>query len=352
MYIDHISLLRLTGFITGAMFLALGARRLRSSASARADVRLLFATGCSLLLLSIFPESVALLSDAIFPEQRPGNRLLTILMIAVVVIWCFVLRERSKGARRDQQIDLLVRTITLERFLLSLGENVRRQGILILMPAHNEAQSLGGLLARIPTEIGHLPVTVLVINDGSSDETRAVAESHGALVLDIPFNRGGGAALRAGYDVADALGAEIAVTMDADGQHQPQEIPGLVGPILRDEADLVIGSRVLGDMENYSVVRKMGVYTFNLLINLLMATRVTDCASGFRAMRLHAVRKLRPIQDQYHTAELIIQAAKAGLRVTERPIFIARRRHGQSKKGNNLYYAANFLRTVVKTWWQ
>jgi glycosyltransferase involved in cell wall biosynthesis len=155
-----------------------------------------------------------------------------------------------------------------------------------------------------------------------------------------------------GYDIADRLGATVVVTMDADGQHQPEEIDRLVEPIIKGNADIVIGSRVIGEREKDSAIRWVGIHFFNTVINILTGLSITDCSSGYRAFRLEKLRKVKLTQDQYHTAELIIDAVKKRMVIVESPITITRRLHGSSKKGTNFWYGFGFLKTVIKTWWR
>jgi glycosyltransferase involved in cell wall biosynthesis len=222
--------------------------------------------------------------------------------------------------------------------------------VLVLIPAFNEAENLKAVLPRIPKETNACGLKVLVVNDGSTDDTEAVCRRHGAWVVSHPTNYGGGVALRTGFYVARHLEVSVVVTMDGDGQHDPAEIPRLVDPILQGNADLVIGSRVLGNSETYSAFRSTGVRVFSSLINTLMGTRVTDCSSGFRALRQEALGDLRLAQDQYHTAEMIIEAAKNGRTIIEAPINISQRLSGRSKKGHDLLYGFKFFFVVVRSW--
>jgi glycosyltransferase involved in cell wall biosynthesis len=191
-----------------------------------------------------------------------------------------------------------------------------------------------------------------VVDDGSEDDTRNVVQTCGGLVVSNPINRGGGAALRLGYDILKKTGTDICVTMDADGQHRPDDIPGLLAPILNNEADFVIGSRILGKRERDSLLRLSGVYLFGWLISLLLGQKVTDPSSGFRAFKMNRTRHLNLREDQYHTSELIIEAIKKGLRIKEVPVTILKRKYGKSKKGPNMKYALNFSRAIVKAWWR
>ena len=146
--------------------------------------------------------------------------------------------------------------------------------------------------------------------------------------------------------------SEVVVTMDADGQHLPSEIPGLVAPVFNDEFDIVIGSRLLGTREKDSFIRYIGIHVFNMLIRLLTHVKVTDCSSGFRAFRTSELARVLLRQDQFHTSELIIDAAKKRIRIGEVPVTVKRRLSGESKKGKNWRYGLSFFRTVFKTWWR
>ncbi len=126
----------------------------------------------------------------------------------------------------------------------------------------------------------------------------------------LPLNRGQGAALRTGYRLALITGADVVVTMDADGQHQPSELSRLVAPIVADEADVVNGSRVLGDADPSHAAREMGIKLFAQLLSLLTWSKITDPACGYRAVRTEALRGLEFRQDQFHNSEFIIEASK------------------------------------------
>jgi len=221
-----------------------------------------------------------------------------------------------------------------------------------VVPALNEADNLRELLPKMPRNINGHEFGVLVVDDGSEDDTRNVVTQQGQLVVSNLINRGGGAALRLGYDVLKKGGAEICVTMDADGQHRPEDIEKLVLPLLDDHCDIVIGSRILGNREKDSLFRLAGVYLFGTLISSLIGRKITDPSSGFRAFRMDAVNELNLYEDQYHTSELIVEAVKKGMYVKEAPITILRRKFGKSKKGKDWVYGLYFAKTILKTWWR
>lgn len=222
--------------------------------------------------------------------------------------------------------------------------------IQVIIPAYNEAENITAVLQRIPKRVLGHNVGVIVIVDGATDETENIVRELNIPVVVHCINRGGGAALKVGYEIALKQGAEIIVTLDADGQHTPEEIPNLVKPIIEGEADLVNGSRVLGNYEKDSEIRAAGVVLFNWLVSLLTLTRITDCSNAFRAVRASELKRLELRQDQYHASELLMDALKKGLRVKEVPITIKRRLAGESKKPPSLRYGWGFTKAIFKTW--
>jgi glycosyltransferase involved in cell wall biosynthesis len=203
---------------------------------------------------------------------------------------------------------------------------------MIVIPAYNEAENLKYLLPQMPVKIKDTELGVLVVDDGSEDETIQIVKDHNQFVVSNPINRGGGAALRLGYDILKNSDAAICVTMDADGQHQPEDIEELVAPIIDDEYDIVIGSRVMGSREKDDVIRIAGVHIFSTIISSLLGKRITDPSSGFRAFKMDKMRSINLYEDQYHTSELIIEAVKKGLRVKEVPITHIKKKIRQKQK--------------------
>jgi glycosyltransferase involved in cell wall biosynthesis len=189
-----------------------------------------------------------------------------------------------------------------------------------------------------------------VIDDGSTDATTAVATAGGAYVASLSENLGHGIALRVGYQLARDHGASYIVTLDADGQWDPVELPRVLEPVVRGEADFVIGSRVLGSAETDDGFRQAGVHVFAALVRVLTGVKVTDTSSGFRAMRAEVTATVRQEQVQYQTSELLIGAIFEGYRIAERPIVMRKRIAGESKKGPNLLYGLRYARVILHTW--
>jgi glycosyltransferase involved in cell wall biosynthesis len=222
----------------------------------------------------------------------------------------------------------------------------------IVIAAYNEEGAIGPVIEGLPDVISGLAVAKIVVSDGAIDGTVKEADAAGALVCDVPVNRGQGAALRLGYRLARDGGAQYIVTTDADGQYNPAEIEQLLAPILAGEADFVTGSRRLGSEETKDPVRKLGVRVFALTISLLTGQRISDTTFGLRAMRAEVTGAVRLEQPQYQASELLIGVITHGYRVAERPATIHKRQVGKSKKGNNAFYALKFAQVVATTWWR
>jgi glycosyltransferase involved in cell wall biosynthesis len=194
---------------------------------------------------------------------------------------------------------------------------------LVIVPAYNEAATLASLLAEVRRAAPEL--TVVVIDDGSSDATARIATGSGARVLRHPFNLGYGAALQTGYKYALDRGAERIVQMDADGQHLPEEIPSLLAPVRRDACDLVVGSRFLapGGYE-MGALRSLGRHVFRAVAGAAGLT-ITDPTSGFQAMNRRVVRLFSGdwFPGDYPDVDVLLAAARSGLRLRELPVRMA-----------------------------
>jgi glycosyltransferase involved in cell wall biosynthesis len=224
----------------------------------------------------------------------------------------------------------------------------------VVIPAYNEEPTVADVIAEIPAEAGGLATEVIVVVDGAKDATAARAQAAGALVCDVPVNRGQGAALRLGYWLARARGAQIIVTIDADGQYEADEIAKVIEPIQAGRAEFVSGSRRLGNELTTDATRHAGVIVFGALISLLVRQRITDPACGLRAMRSDVTAAVTLEQPQYQASELMISAALNGYRLAEVPTTM--RDRGQhatgTKKGGNFGYGVRFARAAVHTWWR
>jgi hypothetical protein len=345
-----ISVLRISGFVVAVFVIWLAVVRMRRHGTgSRFPAAGLLIVGIGLGTIAVFPDLVRPIQDILGLSGEPLGRLVTVLVVSVGIAYVLLFYALGRADRANQRVSRLVRALSAAQLE---AEQVGSEwgGILVCVPAFDEAENLPDVLDEIPKVVAGLSTHVLVVDDGSRDATRAVALARGAHVVSHPVNSGQGAALQTGYLVAERLGVDIVVTLDADGQHDPAEIERLVGPIARDEADFVVGSRRMGTSEGDSRTRNAGISLYTRLINLLGGTEVSDIANGYRAIRASRLSEIAFTEDQFHNPELLLGAARAGLRVIDVPVTIRRRASGQSKKGTNFRYGLGFLRVMLKTW--
>lgn len=350
---DSFSALRFLALTMGIGCWSIIGFRLQRTHNDVTNIFFLLPVGLTLILVAASPSVVDLPAHVLNLRGTGGGRLLALLIIAVSALWfLFIHLFRSATQLRHDHQDLKVE-VAAQSFLMSKsGSQNYANGILVIIPAFNEENNLANLLSRFPKTVEGKRIFTLVVNDGSSDETGRVALENNVWLVNHPGNYGGGMAVRTGYRVAQLLGFKFAVTMDADGQHRPEELPTIASPIISGDADFVIGSRQLGQGENYSILRMIGVKSFSLGLTILMRRTITDCASGYRGFSVDGLSRLKILATQYHTAETIIMALKQNLRIMEVPITIQRRQSGSSKKGHDFFYAVRFLGSIFSAWWR
>jgi Glycosyl transferase family 2 len=322
---------------------------LRRRSLRNAEVLLLIAAGLGLALVTGTEVVDGLLSAFSF-EKGNGGRILGLAVFAIFFLFLLTLRALSQAARNSRQLSAALEGLAWEEFRQAGLPERFRDKVAVLIPAYNEAENIGVVLDQIPAEVCGLPTQVLVVDDGSRDGTAEVAAGHGALVARHVTNRGGGAALRTGYRLMVESGAQVVVTLDADGQHRPDEMGRLVQPILNGEVDVAHGSRVLGHADRNHFARELGIVFFNRLVSFITRTHVTDCSNGYRAVRTTVLPQLVLRQEQFHTSEFMIEAIKRGIPAKEVPITVDQRLHGHSKKPAVFRYGVGFANAIVRTW--
>jgi glycosyltransferase involved in cell wall biosynthesis len=221
--------------------------------------------------------------------------------------------------------------------------------------AYEEEGNIGDVLKKMPDTVNGSPYTTFVVVDGGSDKTAEIARSFpGVKVFEFPVNLGHGVALQVTYRYCIEHNVKYVVTLDADGQNDPAEMPQILAPLQSDQADFVVASRVLGEDKTTDVVRKSGVRFFSLVMNKMTGANLTDTSTGYRALRVSMLADVvdRLTQEQYQTAELLITSLKRGWRASEVPTVWYPRASGTTKKGKNWLFGFRYARVVFGTWWR
>lgn len=201
--------------------------------------------------------------------------------------------------------------------------------LLVVIPALNEEGSVGHVVGEVRAALP--AAAVLVVDDGSTDRTAEVARAVGAPVLALPFNIGVGGAMRAGFRYAVAHGYDVVVQVDADGQHDPKEIPALLA--LLDQADVVVGARFAG-RGKYPArgPRRWAMQLLAVVVSRMAGTQLTDVTSGLRVSGPRAVplfARHYPAEYLGDTVESLVIALRAGLRVRQRAVMMRSRTAGR-----------------------
>ncbi len=343
----ELTALRGAGLLAAFALIAYAVLRRRSMRNV--DVVILLLAGLGLALVSGTEITDRVLSAFSF-DKGNGGRILGLAVFAIFILFILILRALSQSAQNARQLSAALEGLAWEEFRRAGLPQRFRDKVAVVIPAYNEADNIGHVLDRIPDEVCGLPIQTLVIDDGSRDGTDVAAAEHGSPVARHVTNRGGGAALRTGYRLMVESGAEIVVTLDADGQHLPSEMDRLVQPIVDGEVDVAHGSRVLGHADRNHFARELGIVFFNRVVSIITRTHVTDCSNGYRAVRTTVLPQLVLRQEQFHTSEFMIEAIKRGIPAKEVPITVEQRLHGSSKKPAVLRYGVGFANAIVRTW--
>lgn len=226
--------------------------------------------------------------------------------------------------------------------------------VLVIIPAYNEEKNIAKVIADIQKSVHS--VSILVVNDGSSDNTTQVAKKAGAIVVTHPFNMGYGVACQTGFKYALEKDYDYAVQIDGDGQHEPLCIPDLLREVQNDSADVVIGSRFLGNcVYKTQFARRVGMILFRFIASTIIRQKVTDPTSGFQAFSKNVIKfyasDAYPID--FPDADVIIMLNRAGFRIKEVPVIMYQK--VESKKSMHsgilkpLYYIFKMFLSIFVT---
>ena len=215
--------------------------------------------------------------------------------------------------------------------------------IVIGIPAFNEEKNI----ARILLKLKKISQNIIVCDDGSNDLTAEIAEELGAIVVRHKRNLGYGAGIRTIFLKAKEITADVLITFDADGQHRIQDINAVLDPILKNEADIVIGSRFLNNNTKIPKYRKVGIKTITSITNSSIGKKLSDSQSGFRAYNKKTLDKIIPSESGMGVStEILIKATKEKLRITEVPIIVSY--EGNTSTHNPISHGMSVILSTMK----
>ncbi len=338
------------GIVIALLFVAYGVFKFRGGGS-RLDLLLSLVIALGVALVSIVPQIFEPISRLLGLE----NRAFALLGLANLLLFALFLnllgRVRTAGRKSGEIVTGLAVKEYSEKHL---SPEERLEGhpgeILIIVPAYDEEGGIREVLLRIPDEVLGHEVKTVVVDDGSTDATAAIARAEGVPVVSHVVNRGQGDALRTGFAIAQAERSLAVINLDADGQYKPEELDRLVGPIIEGKADFVLGSRFLGFYEESGSVRHVGVVFFSRLISLLTGIKVSDCTNGYRAIRVSELHKMDLREDRFNANEITLEALRNKLRFHQVPVSMMTRAAGETKKPPRLAYPLGVFRVIISTW--
>ena len=227
-----------------------------------------------------------------------------------------------------------------------------RSGAIIIIPAYNEEKNIAGVINGIKNVIPD--ADILVVNDGGEDRTEEIVRGLGEQVISLPYNMGYGVALQTGFKFALKKGYEYAVQIDADGQHDPKDIPKLLDIVLSGKADVVIGSRFLnGGKYKAPAVRRLGMLFFAYLTSLIIGKKITDPTSGYQAINKNGLQfyagDYYPVD--FPDADVIIMLHRAELKIKEIPVTMYPNVQGKSMHSGlkPVYYIFKMFLSIFVT---
>jgi glycosyltransferase involved in cell wall biosynthesis len=217
--------------------------------------------------------------------------------------------------------------------------------IAVGIPAYNEEKNIGSLIAKLDKIVN----TVIVCNDGSTDQTKVIAEKMGAIVVNHEKNLGYGAGIRSLFLKAREINCDVLLTLDADGQHRIEDVNTVLEPILQNTADIIIGSRFLreGDQKDMPSYRKIGIKIITKLANSTLDKQITDSQSGFRAYNKQVLSKVTPSDYGMGVSnEILIKANQMGFKIAEVPIIVSYK--GETSTHHPVSHGASVVFSTMK----
>lgn len=281
-----------------------------------------------IFVVSLYPDIISLIIESSSLE----NRAQFLLMITIPIVVYLLYSQTIKNKHLSLNFRNIIRQIAISNFSRQIKDlKLNSLDLIILIAAKNEEKTIGNVIDKI--KLLNLTETyrIIVINDGSSDDTENIAENSGAIVINHFHNLGLGAAIKTGFIISYLLKPKIIINLDADDQHDPKYIPQILDK-LKNGADMVYCSRFY-NKNNYqtSTVRLAGNKFYNKLVNKLGHLSLTDVTSGYRGIRHEKLTDIFFISETNFAIELALRAARNKLNIVEIPVEMSSRQYGQSQ---------------------
>jgi len=279
-------------------------------------------------VVALAPNIIDIILNFTFLE----NRAQFLLLISIPIIIYLLYQQSVKNKNLSLNFRKVVRDIALVNFKKNIqilsDEKIE---LLIIIAAKNESDTIGSVIDKIQELKLELSYKILVINDGSSDNTESIAEKKGAIILSHFYNLGIGAAIKSGFFASQFLKPKMIINIDGDGQHDPKSIPQIILKI-NEGADLVYASRFT-QKNSYqtSKIRLVGNKFYNNLVNKIGNLSLSDVTSGYRGIRFEKLESILFISETNFAIELALRASKNHLKIVEIPTIMTTRNFGQSQ---------------------
>lgn len=288
------------------------------------SIMLIFWTG--VIAIAIQPS----LLDSVLNNTGFVNRAQFLLAISMGIIVYLLAIQTRKSKSSNESLNKVIRKIALDIFKKEYAE-IQKSEVIILIAAKDEEKNIGYVIDNINKQKISKSYKILVVNDGSGDMTEKIVRDKRCLVVNHYHNLGVGGATKTGYLACSVLNPEIIITIDADGQHNPSHITEMIDKI-NEGFDMVSGSRFAeGSTYESNTIRLVGNKFYTNLVNKLGKISITDVTSGYRALRADKMKSVYYNAETNFAIELVLRAAKNGLKITEIPTKAEIRIHGQSQ---------------------
>jgi len=279
----------------------------------------------SLLIISLKPNIL----DIVIASFGLDNRAQILLSISVVFVVYFLISQIIRNKGLSANLFQIVRKVAISNFKEQIIPEKNLKAVIVI-PAKNEEKTIGQIIEKIHSQKLPFSYKILVINDGSTDDTALIAKNNGALVVNHEYNLGIGGAVKTGYVASKILNPEIVINIDADGQHDPKFISSIISKI-QSGSDLIYCSRFKDNQSETTKIRLFGNRFFTNLTNKLTGLSLTDVTTGYRGIKTEKISSIYFSSETNFAIELACRAAKNKLKIDEIPIIQIARQEGFSQ---------------------